>query len=91
MAYRSDNPIRRRTDKDYEYQRNYQKEYEKTEAGLAAKKTYKEQITTIYLHLHATHDADILEFLQREPDLSKGGQVKALLREAINVRKALEQ
>ena len=91
MAQRVKNPVRKRTEEDYEYQRAYQAKYTQTEAGIATKKKYKENITTVYVHLHERHDADILEFLRKYPDLPLGSQAKTLMREAINVRTALKK
>lgn len=84
---RKENPVRKRTEEQYAIIAEKQRLYRQTEAGKAATKAARERSLDIKLRLHEVHDADIVAELN--PDIPYATQLKALIREAIAVKKAL--
>ena len=83
---RIEDPVGKRTEKDYEYMRKYAAAYSKSEAGKAAKKRYEEDLVRVVLRLNPKYDSDILEYLAQDTGLPLATKIKAMLRELIAVK-----
>lgn len=77
----------KRTEHDYELNRQRAKAYYKTEAGKQCKARYNAKITRVLIILNPDKDGDIFAALDMEQNLAP--QLKQLIREAIAIRNAL--
>lgn len=77
----------KRTEHDYELNRQRAKAYYKTEAGKQCKARYEAKITRVLINLNAEKDADIFAVLDMDRSLST--QLKQLIKEAVAIRNAL--
>ena len=87
---RIEDPVRKRTEHDYEYMRNYASNYNNSEAGKAARKRYEEDLIRVVLRLNPKYDSDILEYLSKDTGLPLATQVKAMLRELITIKQLIK-
>ena len=79
----------KRTEHDYELNRQRSRAYYRTEAGKESHAKYQAKITRVIVNLNPDKDADIFEFLDLEKNLAP--QLKQLIKEAVAVRKALNK
>ena len=77
----------KRTERDYELNRQRARAYYKTEAGKQSKARYEAKITRVLINLNPDKDGDIFAALDMEKNLST--QLKQLIREAVAIRNAL--
>lgn len=79
----------KRTERDYELNRQRAKAYYQTEAGKQSRARYEEKITRVLVNLNIEKDADIFAVLDMDKNLST--QLKQLIKEAVAIRKALNK
>lgn len=77
----------KRTEHDYELNRQRAKAYYQTEAGKQSKARYEAKITRVLINLNPERDADIFAALDMEQNLAP--QLKQLIKEAVAIRNAL--
>lgn len=77
----------KRTEHDYELNRQRTRLYNQTEAGKESKARYEAKIKRVIITLNTEKDQDIIALI--DPNKSACAQLKQLIREAIAVRNAL--